>query len=176
MFYSFLKSFVFFIAYYKKMSLNSDKILLFISFIFLIYIYFHINKIETYQDPMITRIIEDLMKVDPRVKDLHFEASNESFTEDKKRVYLCLKDENGNDCITQWSPFQEDTKYFDPSKKEFMQNFRVHDLEKLMIDLKKAGVTIVGEMETYSYGKFAWILDPEENKIELWEPIDKVFL
>jgi D-3-phosphoglycerate dehydrogenase len=86
------------------------------------------------------------------------------------------KDENGNDCITQWSPFQEDTKYFDPSKKEFMQNFRVHNLEKLIGDLKKEGVTIVGEMETYSYGKFAWILDPEENKIELWEPIDKVFL
>ena len=86
------------------------------------------------------------------------------------------KDENGNDCITQWSPFQEDTKYFDPSKKEFMQNFRVHNLEKLIADLKKEGVTIVGEMETYSYGKFAWILDPEENKIELWEPIDKVFL
>jgi D-3-phosphoglycerate dehydrogenase len=86
------------------------------------------------------------------------------------------KDENGNDCITQWSPFQEDTNYFAPSKKEFMQNFRVQNLEKLIADLKKEGVTIVGEMETYSYGKFAWILDPEENKIELWEPIDKVFL
>ena len=86
------------------------------------------------------------------------------------------KDENGKDCITQWSPFQEDTNYFDPSKKEFMQNFRVQNLEKLMDDLKKEGVTIVGEMETYSYGKFAWILDPEENKIELWEPIDKVIL
>jgi phosphoglycerate dehydrogenase-like enzyme/predicted enzyme related to lactoylglutathione lyase len=86
------------------------------------------------------------------------------------------KDENGNNCITQWSPFQEDTKYFEPSKKEFMQNFRVHNLEKLIADLKNEGVTIVGEMETFSYGKFAWILDPEENKIELWEPIDKVFL
>jgi len=86
------------------------------------------------------------------------------------------KDENGTDCITQWSPFQEDTNYFDPSKKEFMQNFRVHDLERLLADLKTEGVTIVGEMETYSYGKFAWILDPEENKIELWEPIDQVFL
>jgi|688.fasta_scaffold291896_3 hypothetical protein len=95
MFYSFLKSFVFFIAYYKKMSLNCDKILLFISFLFLLYVYFHINKIETYQDPLITRIVQDLIKVDPRVKDLSFEASNESFTEDKKRVYLCLKDENG---------------------------------------------------------------------------------
>ena len=57
-----------------------------------------------------------------------------------------------------------------------MQNFRVQNLEKLIADLKKEGVIIFGEMETYSYGKFAWILDPEENKIELWEPIDKVFL
>ena len=77
------------------MSLNSDKILLFVCFMFLLYIYFNMNKIETYQDPLITRIVEDLIKVEPRVKDLHFEASNESFTEDKKRVYLCLKDENG---------------------------------------------------------------------------------
>ena len=77
------------------MSLNSDKILLFVCFMFLLYIYFNMNKIETYQDPLIIRIVEDLIKVEPRVKDLHFEASNESFTEDKKRVYLCLKDENG---------------------------------------------------------------------------------
>lgn len=86
------------------------------------------------------------------------------------------KDENGNNCSTQWSPFQEDTKYFQPSEKEFMQNFRVENLEWLLAELKKEGVTIVGEMETYSYGKFAWILDPEGNKIELWEPLDESLL
>ena len=75
--------------------------------------------------------------------------------------------------MTQWSPFQEDTKYFQPSEKEFMQNFRVENLEWLLDELKKEGVTIVGNMETYDYGKFAWILDPEGNKIELWEPIDE---
>jgi len=107
---------------------------------------------------------------------LNWYANHLGFDTNDYGCSFVWKDENGKDCITQWSPFQEDTKYFEPSKKEFMQNFRVHDLEKLMIDLKKEGVTIVGEMQTYSYGKFAWILDPEENKIELWEPIDKVFL
>ena len=85
------------------------------------------------------------------------------------------KDKAGNDCSTQWSPFSDDTNYFEPSKKEFMQNFRVQDLENLLKKLAEEGVTIIGEMETYDYGKFAWILDPEKNKIELWEPIDKVF-
>ena len=56
-----------------------------------------------------------------------------------------------------------------------MQNFRVANLEKLLGQLKLEGVTLVGEMESYDYGKFGWILDPEGNKIELWEPIDSVF-
>ena len=86
------------------------------------------------------------------------------------------KDANGNDCCTQWSPFSDDTNYFEPSEKTFMQNFRVHDLENLLQKLSADGVTIIGEMQTYDYGKFGWILDPEKNKIELWEPIDKVFI
>lgn len=85
------------------------------------------------------------------------------------------KDKEGNDCSTQWSPFKADTSYFDPSKKDFMFNYRVHDLEALLKVLEEEGVTIVGEMETYDYGKFAWILDNEHNKIELWEPIDTAF-
>ena len=86
------------------------------------------------------------------------------------------KDEKDNKCSTQWSPFKEDTKYFEPSKKEFMMNFRVENLVELLQVLKKEGVTIVGEMQEYEYGKFGWILDPEGNKIELWEPIDSAFL
>lgn len=57
-----------------------------------------------------------------------------------------------------------------------MVNYRVENLEELLKVLKKEGVTIVGEMETYDYGKFGWILDPEGNKIELWEPVDSSFL
>ena len=86
------------------------------------------------------------------------------------------KDADGNDCSTQWSPFKDDTTYFKPSEKQFMMNFRVANLEALLETLKKEGVTIVGEMETYDYGKFGWILDNEGNKIELWEPVDSAFL
>jgi len=91
--------------------------------------------------------------------------------------FICFwwKDEKGDDCSTQWSPFKSDTNYFEPSEKQFMQNFRVHDLETLLKKLLQEGVTIIDEMQTYEYGKFAWILDPEKNKIELWEPIDSAF-
>lgn len=85
------------------------------------------------------------------------------------------KDTDGNDATTQWSPFKKDTQYFEPSKKEFMMNFRVHDLEALLETLKEEGVTVIGDVEKYEYGKFGWILDPEGNKIELWEPIDNAF-
>ena len=85
------------------------------------------------------------------------------------------KDANGNDCSTQWSPFASDTAYFTPSEKQFMQNFRVDNLELLLQKLSDEGVTIVGDMQTYEYGKFGWILDIEGNKIELWEPIDSIF-
>lgn len=85
------------------------------------------------------------------------------------------KDKDGNDAMTQWSPFKEDTEYFKPSEKQFMMNFRVENLEELLKALKEEGVTIVGDMQTYDYGKFGWILDPEGNKIELWEPVDSAF-
>lgn len=86
------------------------------------------------------------------------------------------KDAEGNDCMTQWSPFKDDTTYFQPSDKQFMQNFRVENLDALLERLKAEGVTIVGEIERFDYGNFGWILDPEGNKIELWEPVDRVFL
>jgi predicted enzyme related to lactoylglutathione lyase len=76
---------------------------------------------------------------------------------------------------TEWSIMDEKTDYLNPSTKNFMINYRVTDLEKLLATLKAEGVTVVGEMETYPYGKFGWILDPEGQKIELWEPIESGF-
>lgn len=76
-------------------------------------------------------------------------------------------------CYTVWSPFNSDTKYFDPSEKPFMFNYRVENLEKLLEVLKEEGITIVGEIEKYDYGKFGWIMDLDGNKIELWEPMDE---
>lgn len=75
----------------------------------------------------------------------------------------------------QWSPFKKGSEYFAPSKKEFMINYRVQNIEGLVKKLKANGVTIVDEIETYEYGKFVHIMDAEGNKIELWEPIDSVF-
>ncbi|MDG2195215.1 MAG: VOC family protein [Polaribacter sp.] len=85
------------------------------------------------------------------------------------------KDKEGNDASTQWSPFKQDTNYFEPSKKDFMFNYRVENLVELLEELKKEGVTILGEIEEFEYGKFGWILDLDGNKIELWEPKDAGF-
>ena len=74
--------------------------------------------------------------------------------------------------LTQWNPFSENTKYFEPSTKDFMINYRVENLEALVKELKKENVTIVDKIESYDYGKFVHILDLEGNKIQLWEPKD----
>ena len=75
----------------------------------------------------------------------------------------------------QWSPFNERTKYFEPSTKDFMINYRVADLEALIADLEQNGVTVLDTIAAYDYGKFAHILDLDGNKIELWEPNDVVY-
>lgn len=77
-------------------------------------------------------------------------------------------DETG---YTVWNAFPADTEYFAPSEQTFMVNFRVADLEGLVAALKEEGVEVVGGIAQEANGKFAWILDPEGNKIELWEPL-----
>lgn len=76
---------------------------------------------------------------------------------------------------TVWNPFKADTEYFKPSDKPYMFNYRVENLVELLKVLKEEGVQIVGEMQEYPYGKFGWIMDPDGNKIELWEPKDDGF-
>jgi predicted enzyme related to lactoylglutathione lyase len=73
---------------------------------------------------------------------------------------------------TAWSPMKMDTKYFDPSPKEFMINYRVENLAALVEVLKSEGVNVVDDIETFEYGSFVHIMDPEGNKIELWEAND----
>ena len=77
--------------------------------------------------------------------------------------------------FTQWSPFIETTTYFGAAEQRFMINYRVADLEALVKQLEKEGVTIVDKLESYNYGKFVHILDLEGNRIELWEPNDPVY-
>ena len=90
-------------------------------------------------------------------------------------IFEWATDKEGEKGHTVWGPFANSSKYFEPSKKEYMFNYRVENLEKLLNVLEEEGVEIVGEIEEYEYGKFGWVLDPEGNKIELWEPNDKVF-
>ncbi len=70
---------------------------------------------------------------------------------------------------TIWSLFPKETHYFDPSPASCMINYQVANLERMLAQLREAGVTITGEV-VEEYGRFAWVMDPEGNKIELWEP------
>jgi|SRR6476659_6682188 len=72
---------------------------------------------------------------------------------------------------TLWTPFPKDTKYFDPGTAPFMINYRVADLDGLVKALRDRGVEV--KSESSEYGSFAWISDPEGNRIELWEPADE---
>ena len=86
-----------------------------------------------------------------------------------------LADNTEKSGYLQWSPFSNKTTYFEPSEKDFMINYRVGNLDELLEQFKVDGVTILDTIESYEYGKFLHILDPENNKIELWEPIDTIF-
>lgn len=74
---------------------------------------------------------------------------------------------------TVWTIFPEDTEYFGPGDQELMINYRVDDLDALLGRIRDQGVEQVGEVEEYSYGRFAWVLDAEGNRVELWEPVDE---
>lgn len=75
--------------------------------------------------------------------------------------------------VNLWTPFKADTKYFEPSEKDFMINFRVDNLEELVQQLKASGIEPLDEITVYDYGKFVHLMDPEGNKIELWEAVDE---
>lgn len=80
------------------------------------------------------------------------------------------KDSSGATGSTVFSIFPERSKYFDPTTAPFMINFRVADLDRLLAQLKAEGVTVEPKMEDESNGKFAWAIDPDGRRIELWEP------
>jgi predicted enzyme related to lactoylglutathione lyase len=78
--------------------------------------------------------------------------------------------EPGPEGLTTWAIFPQTTKYFGASKAGFMLNYRVHNLDALLEDLKASGIEIDPHREDADYGRFAWITDPDGNRIELWEP------
>ena len=95
------------------------------------------------------------------------------FPTDQHGTMFKSRDIDNPDLITylQCSPFDKKTDYFDPSKKDFMINYRVQNIEEFVKILKEKGITILDEITEYGeIGKFVHILEPEGNKIELWEP------
>jgi predicted enzyme related to lactoylglutathione lyase len=72
--------------------------------------------------------------------------------------------------MTVWSLFPGDTDYFGPSKQTFMVNYIVDDLDGLLKDLQAAGANVDPRREDSEFGRFAWVTDPEGNRVELWEP------
>jgi predicted enzyme related to lactoylglutathione lyase len=72
--------------------------------------------------------------------------------------------------VTVWNAFKADTDYFAPSQASFMVNFRVDDLDAMLAQLREAGVEVMPDVQDSEFGKFGWVLDPEGNKIELWQP------
>ena len=80
-------------------------------------------------------------------------------------------DKAGDGGMTVWSTADSDTKWFGPSDSSFMINYRVDDLDELIASLKANGIDIVKGPDADATGKFAWIMDPDGNKVELWEPL-----
>ncbi len=72
--------------------------------------------------------------------------------------------------LTVWHVAESETRWFSPSDSAFMINYRVDDLDGLLATLRAAGVAVVGGPESHENGKFAWVMDPDGNKVELWEP------
>ena len=70
---------------------------------------------------------------------------------------------------TIWSPFKADTEHFAPSAASFMMNYRVHDLHALLGALRAEGCEVLDKVDDSEYGKFGWVIDPDGNKIELWQ-------
>ena len=71
---------------------------------------------------------------------------------------------------TAWSPFAEATAYFNPSKASFMINYRVEDLHSLLAVLRAESVQVEAKIDESEYGKFGWVIDPDGNRVELWQP------
>lgn len=95
------------------------------------------------------------------------------FTEDNYVTFKWINSGANVPGHTVFSFFKETSDYFSPSESSFMINFRVKNLHLLLITLKHNGVWIADKTEYYEYGSFGWAMDPEGNKIELWEPKDE---
>ncbi|HZX79804.1 MAG TPA: VOC family protein [Lysobacter sp.] len=109
---------------------------------------------------------------------IFFKAADPSALSDWYRVHLGLPMQDWGGAVfvqdagasTIWNAFPADTDHFAPSAAPFMVNFRVADLAALLDALRSEGCNVVGDLQDSEYGKFGWVIDPEGNKVELWEP------
>lgn len=151
----------------------------------------YINQNGTYSkfgEAVYHRIGDGSRPGPPRVTGIggvFFKSKDPAKTRDWYKTHLGFtSDENGGSFVwrkfdapesfgfTVWHPFAQNDDYFNLSERDFMINYRVNNLEELIMKLESASVQFVGEVEEYPFGKFAWILDPDGQKVELWEPYD----
>ncbi len=111
------------------------------------------------------------LKCRDRDKTREWYQTHLGITMDDWGAQMNWKDEPHPEAYSLLSFFRRSTDYFDPSEQPFMLNLRVADLDGLVAELRDAGVPLIGEPLSEEFGKFAWIMDPEGNKIELWEQI-----
>ena len=133
------------------------------------------KKEETTKEERVTGIGGLFFKSENPEKLKEWYKTHLGFNVDAYGSTFWWNDGKSNPASTQWSPFDKNTKYFSPSNKDFMFNYRVKNVVNLLANLEKEGVTVIDKIEECEYGKFGWIIDIEGNKIELWEPIDKAF-
>lgn len=111
----------------------NENIIFFVLIVIILFLIFSLNKVQVYNDPLIMRLKRDLVQVDPRVQYINFYASNGSFTEDKKRIYICLKDKEGNYyeyndlihvCLHELAHAFSNTVDYNHTSPEFINNFQ----------------------------------------------------
>lgn len=88
---------------------------------------------------------------------------------DEPGVSFMTADQPKAGCLV-WSAFRADTQYFDPAAKDYMFNLIVDDLDGALDQVRAGGAELVGDVEDYDFGRFGWFMDPDGNKVELWEP------
>lgn len=126
--------------------------------------------------PKITGIGGVFFFSDDPVKTRQWYAENLGLITDDYGAVFEFRNANRPDEVNylRWSPFETGSDYLAPSGKEFMINYRVQNIEGMVRKLKGNGATVLGGIETYPYGKFVYVMDPDGNKMELWEPVDSV--
>jgi catechol 2,3-dioxygenase-like lactoylglutathione lyase family enzyme len=120
--------------------------------------------------PKITGVGGIFFKSDDPEKLYAWYEKNLGFVRKDGGVTFRWRDGRDAEALTIWSIFPKQSEYFSPSVSSFMINYRVDDLDGLLDELRAKGVEIDPKREDHEYGRFAWLTDPDGNKIELWQP------